>query len=144
MRITIEQIRYIHKLLPHTIKDNADPKAMIITRFTKDVTKKSTTNLTFAQANELIKSYGGTPIKYDHWAYLDFTNSQHGRIYSVLMQMEWTLYHIEKQKHIADLMRFSEWLKSNKSPVRKKVKEMTPKECSKVISALEMILEKSL
>ena len=144
MRIIIEQIRYIHKLMPYAIKHDRDQKAMVVTRFTRDVTKKSTTNLTFAQANELIKHYGGTPIKYDHWAYLDFTNSRHGRMYSILMQMGWTHYHIEKQKHIADLMRFSEWLKSNKCPVRKKVKEMSPKECSKVISALEMILEKSL
>ena len=144
MRCTIEQIRYIHKLLPMAVKTDTKQKAMIVSRFTNDTRKKSTTQLTFDQANDMIKHYGGRQLKYDHWAYLNFKKSQHGRIYSVLMQMEWSVYDLEKQKHIADLMRFSEWLKSNKSPVCKKISEMSTKECSKIISALEIMLEKTL
>lgn len=144
MKITTEQLRYIHKLLPVVVKDDKHQKAMVITRFTHDNAKKSTTELNFDQANDLIKHYGGKPIRYDHWAYLDFTNSQHSRMYSALMQMGWKLYSSEKQKHIADLVRFSEWLKSKKAPVSKRVNNMSPKECSKVISALEIMLEKSL
>ncbi|MDB0603161.1 hypothetical protein PL373_18920 [Tenacibaculum maritimum] len=144
MKVLTAQIQYIHKLLPTVIKDDAYQKAMVVTRFTLDNTKKSTKELTFDQANRLIEHYGGKAIKYDHWAYLDFSNSQHSRMYSALMQLGWKNYSTEKTKYVADLVRFSEWLKSKKSPVQKKVKDMNPKECSKIISALESMLEKSI
>ena len=143
MQVTTDQLRYIHKLMPEAIKNDKEQKAHLVMRFSRDLTKKSTTELSFDQANDLIQHYGGRPLKYSNWgAIWPGKNKQHARMYSVLIQLGWTKHNIEKQKPEADIIRFSEWLK-NRKPF-KKVKDMTPKECSKIISALEIMLEKSL
>lgn len=128
--------------MPKAVKNSEYQKAMVVTQFTKNQHLKSATDLSFEQANEVITKYGGKPFKYDNWAWFDVKISQHKYILSLLQQLEWSKYDTDKKRHLADLHRFSEWLKSNKSPVQKPLKEMKPYECSKVISALESMLTK--
>lgn len=132
MNITAEQIRKIHAIMPVNVKNNAAWKASVVSQFTGNTSKRSTKNLTFDQANELIMFYNGKPLAYDHWAYFDKNNKQHLVIYSLLMQLNWVT-----KKGYADLVRLSEFLKSKKSPVNKKLVNMKPFELSKIIVAFQ-------
>ncbi len=132
MNVTTEQIRKIHAIMPVNVKSNAAWKASIVSQFTGNASKRSTKNLTFSQANALIVFYNGKPLAYDHWAYFDKTNKQHLTILSLLMQLNWVT-----KKGYADLVRLSEFLKSNKSPVNKKLVNMQPFEVSKIIVAFQ-------
>ena len=79
--------------------------------------------------------------KSTNWAFFDKHNQQHRNILSLLRQLKWTKPH-EKYGEVADLERFSNWLKSVKSPVRKPLKQMEKPEVSKIICALEAMIEK--
>lgn len=144
MNITKDQIKCIHALLPDAIKSDSDQKQFIVTQFTRDLEKRSTKDLSFDQANAMIERFGGKSLQYDNWAFFDFKNTQHKYIYSLLMQHGWTVYSGKYKRHIADLQRFSDFLKSHRSPVQKKLKDMTKRECSKLITALENIILKNL
>jgi hypothetical protein len=123
-------------LLPEVIKNDALQKATLVHQFTNNWEKRSVKDLTFVQANHLIMRFGGVPVKYEHWAYFDAKKAQHRYILSLLLQLGWSNYNESQNRHIADLYRFSEWLKSNKSPVQMPLKKMNKQEVSKIIVAL--------
>ncbi len=133
--ITDQQIRIVHTLLPPQIKVDKEAKAELIAQFTEDNNKTSTKDLTWLQANQLIMSLGGTPITANR-AYMcfDAKNSKHRAILSLCHQYGWEVY--QKGRYIADMHRLAEWLQ-HKSPVQKPLVEMTSKELSKVIVAME-------
>ena len=118
-----------------------DTKEEFVQWATGDVNKVSTNDLTFDQANKIIKQLKGTPYEYDNWAYFDKKNQRHRYIISLCHQIGWTKPS-ERYGKIADLPRLSAWLKSGKSPVRKKLKSMSYPELTKIINALESILRK--
>lgn len=142
MQILNSQIQLIHMLLPVVIKNDADQKKSLIQQYTKDWNKTSTKDLTIDQANELIVRLGGKPIKYDNWAFFDIKNSKHKYILSILMQAGWAVWNSERSCYVADLYRLSEFLKSDKTPVKKHLNKMTDKELSKLIFVLEKIASK--
>lgn len=79
--------------------------------------------------------------KFDYksnWAVFDSKSKKHKYILSLCIQMGWSA-ESDRYGEIADLDRLSKWLKSNNSPVRKPLKEMSPLEASKIISALEIM-----
>lgn len=69
-----------------------------------------------------------------NWAAFDSKNKQHMQLLSLCRQAQWTVKH-DRYGEVADLKRLSDWLKSEKSPVRKPLAEMTTKELSTVIVA---------
>lgn len=144
MKATPFQIQKLHAILPAAVKNDQHQKEMLVTQYTNSPLLKSTKDLTFDQANELIVRYGGKALHYDNWAFFDFKNTQHRYMLSLLMQLDWSFYNHQQQKVTADLYRFSEWLKSEKSPVQKPLKEMSKTECSKILGALESMLTKKL
>ncbi|MCV9928130.1 hypothetical protein OIU83_10725 [Flavobacterium sp. LS1R49] len=73
--------------------------------------------------------------KPENWGLFDKNNQQHKTILSLMRQAQWTRAH-ERHAEVADLNRLSEFLKSDKSPVKKPLKEMTSREVSKIIVAL--------
>jgi len=73
------------------------------------------------------------------WGLFDKNNQQHKTVLSLLRQAQWTIPN-NKWGEVADLNRFSEFLKSDKSPVKKPLKKMEPSEVSKIIIALEGII----
>lgn len=75
----------------------------------------------------------------DNWGLFDKSNNKHRQILSLLRQANWTVGH-PRHGEVADLSRLSEWLKSDKSPVKKRLLDMDPKELSKIIKALEGIV----
>jgi hypothetical protein len=131
-----------------TIRKNSnfqeDIKEEWVQWVTADVNRTSLKSLTQAQAVKIIKAQtGDTPTEErstgKNWGYFDKENSQHARIRANLR----TANIVEKNdRHgeVADMLGwFNRFLKSEKSPVKKPLKEMTPQEVSKIIKALDGI-----
>lgn len=76
----------------------------------------------------------------ENWAMFDKNNTQHKTILSLLRQAQWVVSH-PRHGEVADLARLSTFLKSNKSPINKPLKSMTPEETSKIIEALKGIVK---
>lgn len=142
MKISPEQIKTLHALLPLEIKNDKEAKQDFIYQFTKDSGKLSTKDLTHAQANEGIIALGGRAHQYDNWAIFSAVNAQHIRLLSVVQEKGWTVWNEKLKRQVADLHRVSEFLKSAKSPVKKPLKEMTKREVSKIIYAFESMTKK--
>ncbi len=144
MTVTKEQIITIHVLLPERIKRDAEAKEELLMAMTGNPEIRSTTKLTFDEANDLIASLGGKRHSYDHWAIFDRNNDQHRYIMSLMIQVGWSNYEVNLGRHLADMKHLSEFLKSEKSPCQKKLKDMNVLETSRVIRALEGILKHNL
>jgi len=76
------------------------------------------------------------------WGLFDKNNKQHLTLLSQLRTVQWTTKH-ERYGEVADLPRLSAFLKSDKSPVKKPLKEMKPEEVSKIIECFKsMVIKK--
>jgi hypothetical protein len=75
-----------------------------------------------------------------NWGLFDKNNQQHKTLLSLLRQAQWTIPH-ERWGEVADLPRLSEFLKSDKSPIKKPLKKMEPWEVSKIIEAVKGIVK---
>jgi hypothetical protein len=137
MNITYDQIKRIHGLMPKEIKADKTAKAYLVQQFTNDANRKSTAQLTFIEANQLIDSLGGVfiPKENAEWLKFDFNNGQHRKVLSLCRQNNWETKY--KGKLVADLSALATWLQSEKSPVKKPINKMTPTELSKIIVALD-------
>lgn len=118
------------------VKGDKALKKALVQQTTGDQSKTSTNDLSHVEANRIIQYLGGKPIVYENWAYFDKSKASHRQILSLCMQYGWTTPHPTRGE-IANLGALSEWLKSKRSPVNKKLLEMTPVEVSKIITALE-------
>ncbi|MDA6068665.1 hypothetical protein NJT12_03440 [Flavobacterium sp. AC] len=100
---------------------------------TADVKKTSTNDLTFDQANMILKQLGQKEHIKNLWSTFDKNNAQHMSILAIMRTAQW----VKKvnSKEVADLDILDHFLKT-KSPVKKPLKKMTPTEVSKVIHAL--------
>lgn len=139
MTATKYQKQYIYKLSGY----QKETKEEWVQWATGDVEKTSTNDLTFDQANDIIKQAGGTPVskgKTDNWAFFDKNNSQHRYILSLCRQLDWQVPD-EKYGKVVDLNRLSNFLKSKRSPVNKPLQKLTPAQLSKVVTALENIMK---
>ncbi|MEO7977747.1 hypothetical protein [Flavobacterium sp.] len=76
-----------------------------------------------------------------NWGLFDNKNQQHKAILSQLRTLQWVLPS-EKWGEVADLNRLSDFLKSDKSPVKKPLKKMNEKELSTMISCFESMVTK--
>ncbi|MGM8362105.1 hypothetical protein ACSV4D_09345 [Flavobacterium sp. ARAG 55.4] len=76
-----------------------------------------------------------------NWGLFDKKNKQHLTLLSQLRTLQWTVKS-EKWGEVADLNRLSDFLKSDKSPVNKPLKEMEPKEVSKIIECFKSMVVK--
>ena len=83
---------------------------------------------------------GGRTHSKSNWGLFDKENQQHKTILSLLRQAQWLVPN-GKWGEVPDINRFSEFLKSDKSPVNKPLKDMEPKEVSKIIEALKGIVK---
>lgn len=117
-------------------KGDKEFKAALVYSQTQDNEKTSTNDLTHDQANNILIELGSKPIEYDNWAYYNKNIKSHKYLLSLAIQYGWEKTD-DKYGQIADLFKISEWLKSDKSPVKKPLKEMSPQEVSKVLTALE-------
>lgn len=84
---------------------------------------------------------GGRSHSKSNWGLFDKNNKQHKAVLSQLRTLQW-VKHSEKWGEVADLDRLSDFLKSDKSPVKKPLKDMTEKEVSKIIECLKSMVRK--
>lgn len=84
---------------------------------------------------------GGRTHSKSNWGLFDNKNQQHKAILSHLRVLQWVVPN-EKWGEVPDLNRLSEFLKSDKSPINKPLKEMDEKELSKMISCFESMVTK--
>lgn len=77
----------------------------------------------------------------DNWGLFDKNNKQHKSVLSQLRQLQWTTKS-ERWGEVADINRLSDFLKSDKSPVKKPLKDMEPHEVSKIIECLKSMITK--
>lgn len=97
--------------------------------------------LTFNEANALIERLGGEPHYYENWAKFNKHNKQHMYVLSLCVQYGWTSLS-PKYGAVANLMELSEWLKyGKKCPVNKPLTAMKTDELSKIITALEGMVD---
>ena len=118
MQATKEQKRLIAINTP-----NKETKEEWVQWATADVNKTSTNELTFEQANMILKQLGLKPHASIHWAAFDKNNVKHRRIISMMYQAGWTITN-EQGKEIPYLNRLNEWLHSAKCPINKPLKDM--------------------
>jgi hypothetical protein len=82
-------------------------------------------------------NHGDEQQSVTNWGYFDKNNGQHSYILSILRTANIVVKN-GRWGEIADMLGwFDRFLKSNKSPVKKPLKKMTPTEVSKIITALE-------
>ena len=87
-----------------------------------------------------VESKGRAYAQAKSWASFDKNNRAHLNILSLCRQAQWTKPH-ERYGEVADLNRLQSFLKSDKSPVKKPLMEMSKQEVSKIITALEGIVK---
>lgn len=85
---------------------------------------------------------GGRNHSKSNWGLFDNNNPQHKNILSLMRQLQWTVPHA-RHGEVADLSRLSEFLKSNKSPINKPLKDMEAKEVSKIIECFKSMITKA-
>jgi hypothetical protein len=76
-----------------------------------------------------------------NWALFDKNNQQHKGLLSQLRTLGWVVKS-DKWGEVADLNRLSDFLKSDKSPVKMPLKKMTPEEVSKIIECFKSMVKK--
>ncbi|GEP52351.1 hypothetical protein FNO01nite_30230 [Flavobacterium noncentrifugens] len=107
---------------------------------TGDNSKTSLTAISFDQANQILAKQTGTAQPKENWAFFDKNNPKHNAILSLMYQAQWTVPNA-RHEEVPDLERLSDFLKSDKSPVKKPLKLQTQIELSKTIKALEGIVK---
>ncbi|MCV9929497.1 hypothetical protein OIU83_17685 [Flavobacterium sp. LS1R49] len=77
-----------------------------------------------------------------NWGIFDKNNQQHKTVLSLLRQLQWVIQN-ERYGEVADINRLGEFLKSDKTPIKKPLKDMEPWEVSKIIECFKsMIIKK--
>jgi len=120
-----------------------DTKNEWVQWITADVNRTSLKSITQAQAKKIIMAQEGSTLvnqPKENWAVFNKNNQKHKVILSLLYQMQW-VKPSEKWGEVPDLDRLSNFLQSEKSPVKKKLKDMEPSELEKLIKALNGIVK---
>lgn len=124
-------------------KYQEDIKNEYVQWVTEDVNRTSLRSITQEQAVKIIRAQEGSEAlnpTQENWGKFDYKNPSHKVILSLMHQAQWTTKHPEKGE-IADLNRLDDFLKSEKSPVKKPLLKMDDKEVQKVIKALKQIIK---
>lgn len=132
--ISTRQLKILQSLLGKRFKDREGRLA-----FLSDFAQRelgSSKELTEAEAFEVLD---WLKYNYSKEAYFDSHNAQHLSLLAKCHEMGWVRAGNPK---IPNLQQLGKWLLSKRCPVQKPLKEMTTKEVSKVIGALEKIIEK--
>lgn len=93
------------------------------------------------QADEIIHFFNTGKVPNNaSWAFFEASNTQHKAILSLCHQLGWVQ---EENPKLVNLNRLGGWLKSDRSPVKFPLKEMDRAQLSKIISALQSMLQKN-
>jgi hypothetical protein len=132
--ISIRQIKILQSLLSKRFGDREERMAFLSGFVGRELaTSKELKEIEAFEILDWLK------YNYSKEAYFDSHNAQHLSLLAKCHELGWVQ---EDNPRIPDLQRLGRWLLSKKCPVQKPLKEMTTKEVSKVIGALEKIIEK--
>lgn len=136
--IQSKQIRQIQTICSKRFSDRNERLNFMSEFFNKEIT--STLQLSYAEADDLIffLNTGKSPDS-SFWALFDRNNKQHTTVLSLAHQLRWVL---ADKTWLVDLNRLGNWIKSERCPVNKPLKQMNKEELSKVIFAMENISRK--
>lgn len=111
---------------------------------TGDANRTSLKSINQAQAKKIILQQTGAEIitqpKEKYFAVFDFKKPSHRKILSLMRTAQWTKVDPVKGE-IADMDLLDNFLKSDKSPVRKPLMKMEDDEVQKIIKALNGIIK---
>lgn len=135
--ITAAQLKQIQTLLNKRFTDRQERLDFLSDFFGMEI--KSTKDLTEKQAFQLIRFLKeGKTIDNGFFARFDPQNPQHRTVLARCHELGW----VQADKpHLVDLNSLGGWLISKKSPVKKALQDMSHKELSKVIHALENMIK---
>lgn len=135
--ITQKQISQLQTICSGKFKDREERLETISEMVGDHI--ESIKDLSQLQADELIHFFNtGKAIDHTAWGFFDMRNGQHKAVLSLCHTLGWVK---EDNPNFVDLHRLGGFLKSDKSPVKSPLKEMTTAECSKVIFALQKIVQ---
>lgn len=132
--ISTRQLKILQSLLVRRFNDREARLAFLSSLVCREL--GSSKELTEDEAFKVLDWLG---YNYSNEAYFDSHSTQHLSILAKCHELGWVQV---DSPRIPDLQRLGKWLLSKKCPVQKPLKEMTTKEVSKVIGALEKIIEK--
>lgn len=132
--ISKRQIKILQSLLGKRFKDREGRLA-----FLSDFVFRELSSFKELTEDEAFKVLDWLKYDYSKEAQFDSHNTQHLSLLAKCHELGWVR---EDNPKIPDLGRLGKFLLSKRCPVQKPLKEMTTKEVSKVISALERIIEK--
>lgn len=84
---------------------------------------------------------GVSTTNQQNWGFFDKDNQQHRTILSQLRSLDWVTQ-TDNNRQFPDILRLSDFLKSDKSPINKPLKRMTQQELSKIISCFDSMINK--
>lgn len=99
--------------------------------------------IVYSGSGSAIDNYNSEkPVKNDNWGAFDASNKQHRTIMALCRNRQWVK---PDDKHVSGEVAdmdgaFSDFLKSQYSPVKKPLMDMTPKEVSKIIIAMSGVV----
>ncbi|MFJ1412474.1 hypothetical protein [Capnocytophaga canimorsus] len=136
--ITTDQIKTIQTIFSSKKKLDRDERLAYISGFfQQDI--KSLKDLTKIQAIHLTRHLNGEETKqFQIYAYFDTQNPQHRALLARCHELGWVQ---EENPNFVDLNRLGGWLISKRSPVKKALQDMSHKEVSKIIFAIENMIK---
>ena len=132
--ISTRQLKILQSLLGKRFKDRDERLAFLSDFVFREL--GSSKELTEDEAFEILD---WLKYNYSKEAYFDSHNAQHFSLLAKCHELGWV--QVDNPK-IPDLQRLGKFMLSKRCPVQKPLMEMTTKEVSKVIGALEKIIEK--
>lgn len=129
-------------------KFDVNIKEELVQWATADLTKTSLNDLSYEEAAKILSFQEGRDAGFEslshqmegNWGVFDKTNRKHTYILSLCFQLG--MVKEVKGRDVADIVALGQWLKSNRSPVQKPLKQMNALELSKVIGAMEKMVQK--
>ncbi|WP_392419386.1 hypothetical protein ACF3OE_06425 [Capnocytophaga canis] len=139
--ITTDQIRIIQTLLNKRFSEREERLEFLSDFFGMQI--KSTKDLSEKQAFILIRhlkspSPSGRDLGWGFYARFDTQNPQHRALLARCHELGWVQ---DDNPNFVDLNRLGAWLISKRSPVKKALQDMSHKEVSKVIYAIENMIK---
>ncbi|MDO4783120.1 MAG: hypothetical protein Q4A09_07890 [Capnocytophaga felis] len=135
--ITTDQIKIIQTILNKRFTDRQERLDFLSDFFGTEI--KSTKDLSEKQAFQLIRYLKeGKTIDNAFFARFDTQNPQHRALLARCHELGWVQ---EENPNFVDLNRLGGWLISKRSPVKKALQDMSHKELSKVIFAIENMIK---
>ncbi|WP_419486994.1 hypothetical protein [Chryseobacterium bernardetii] len=137
MTITKQQISQLQTICSGKFRDREERLEAISEMMGCEI--NSIKDLNQLQASELIHFFNtGKTLDHSPWGFFDKRNNQHRNVLSICHSLGWVS---EENPQFVDLHRLGGWLKSDRSPVKKPLKEMSSAEVSKIIFALQNIVK---